>query len=69
MVTTTKGKVKLYIKISVRSYTKALDSVVVMANPFQNLLVPDDIGVSHGVGDGPRPPPRCLKGPVENPND
>ena len=30
--------------------------------PFQNLLVPglDEVQVSHGVGDGPRTPPRCL---------
>ena len=22
-----------------------------------------DVGVPHGVGDGPRTPPRCLQGP------
>ena len=28
-----------------------------------------DVGVPHGVGDGPRTPPRCLRGPEKIPND
>ena len=28
-----------------------------------------DVGVLHGVGDGPRAPPRCLGGPENISND
>ena len=28
-----------------------------------------DVGVPHGVGDGPRTPPRCLRVPENNSND
>ena len=28
-----------------------------------------DVGVLHGVGDGPRTPPRCLRGQEKNSND
>ena len=28
-----------------------------------------DVGVPHGVGDGPRTPLRCLRGPKKNAND